>query len=280
MFPSTVDLSAGVLSYTAGNGVTNALTVSLSAGTYTIDDNGEPALTLGAGAAAAGCLNLDANTLTCPRSAISSWNVQLGDGDDTANLTAILEPTTIRGGTGSDTIVGGAGPDTFTWAPGDGSDVLDGGAGLDTLAFSTANINERFEIDPLPGNSFRLTRDVANIVMMVSNVESLNLQALGGDDSVLTHPLPLTSQMFDGGPQNTADSLTYDAGGVCTTQAPGSFQTRGGAAVTYTNFESVTLINQCTNPAVPALSGAMRILLVALLGLAGWRRARRLNSNR
>jgi Ca2+-binding RTX toxin-like protein len=275
VFPSTVDLSAGVLAYTAGNGSTNALTVSLAAGTYTIDDGGEPALTLGAGAAAAGCLNLDINTVTCPRSAISSWNVQLGDGDDTANLSAILEPTTIRGGTGNDNIVGGAGPDTFTWVPGDASDVLNGGGGLDTLAFSTANINEHFEIDALPGNSFRLTRDVANIVMTVSNVESLNLQALGGDDTVLTHPLPFTSQMIDGGPQNTADSLTYDAGGACTTQAPGSFQTRNAPAVTYTNFESVTLINQCANPAVPALSGAMRILLVALLALAGWRLARR-----
>jgi Ca2+-binding RTX toxin-like protein len=266
-FPATLDLSAGVLAYTAGNGTANALSVSFSSGSYTINDTGEPAITLGAGAVAAGCANLDAKTVTCPRSAVTSWNVQLGDQDDTANLSGVSEPTTIRGGTGNDTLVGGAGPDTFTWFPGDASDVLDGGPGSDTLAFSAANINEHFAINALSGNSFQLTRDVAAVNMMVSNVEALNLQALGGDDTVTTHPLALTSQTLDGGPESTADTLSYDAGGACATQGAGSFQTRGTGSVIYSNFETVSLLNQCPN--VPALGTGMRLLLVALLGISG-----------
>src|SRR5512139_4109554 len=101
---ATLDASAGVLTYTAASLAVNAVTVSLSAGSYTIDDPGEAAISLGAGALAAGCANVDANTVTCPQSAISAWNVQLADQADSANLGAILEPTTIRGGQGNDTL--------------------------------------------------------------------------------------------------------------------------------------------------------------------------------
>jgi hypothetical protein len=277
VFPAALDLSAGgVLGYTAGTGAVNALTVSLAAAMYTIDDTGEPAITLGAGAVAAGCVNLDANTVRCPRSPITSWNVQLGDQADTANLSGILEPTTIRGGTGNDSLIGGAGPDTFVWFPGDQSDVLDGGPGPDTLVFNGANINEHFAINTLPGNSFQVTRDVASINLTVSNVETLSLLTLGGDDTIATHPLPFTRQTIDGGDQNTADTLTYDAGGACTVQAPGLFQTVGAGLLTFANVESVSLLNQCANPpAVPALGPSTRVLLLALLGVAGLLSARR-----
>jgi Ca2+-binding RTX toxin-like protein len=273
-FPATLDIADRVLAYTAGTGATNALTVSFSFGSYTIDDPGEPAITLGPGAVAAGCVNVDASVARCPKSAVTLWNVQLGDHDDTANLSGVTEPTTIRGGTGNDTLVGGAGPDTFTWLPGDASDVLDGGPGFDTLAFSGANINEHFGINALPGNSFQLTRDVASINLTASNVEALNLQALGGDDTVATHPLPFTSQTIDGGPQTTADTLNYDAGGACTTQTSGAFQTAGAGLVTFTSFEGVALVNQCPM-AVPALGDAGRLLLVALFAILAWLGARR-----
>jgi hypothetical protein len=272
MFPATLDLSsAGVMGYTAGTGVKNALTVSRLSGTYIIDDTAEPAITLGSGAIAAGCANVDANTATCPRSAITSWNVQLGDQDDSANLSGVLEPTTISGGQGSDTLVGGAGQDTFLWAPGDQSDLLDGGPGVDTLAFSGANINEHFAVSAIPGG-FQLTRDVANVVVQASNVETLSLQTLGGDDVVSTVPLATTTQIIDGGAQNATDTVSFDAGGACTIQTPGSFETRGGQLVTFTSFETVSLLNQCPNPTpvVPMLGATTRALLVALLGIAGW----------
>ncbi|HUK63116.1 MAG TPA: hypothetical protein VLV15_07280, partial [Dongiaceae bacterium] len=242
---ATLDLASGGLTYTAATGAVNALTVSLSAGTYTIDDPGESAVTLSAGASAAGCASLDANTVTCPRAAISSWNVQLGDQNDTASLAAVLEPTTIRGGTGNDTITGGAGADNFLWNPGDASDFVDGGPGADTFSFTAANINESLAVSAIP-NGFQLTRDIANVVLQVVNVEALNMQALGGDDTVTTHPLANTSQTIDGGAQTASDTLNYDAGGVCTTQGTGSFQTLGAQPVTFTGFEAVNLQNECT----------------------------------
>src|SRR5262249_20593998 len=155
-FPATLDFVSGVLFYSAGSGDVNALSVSLASGIYTIDDTGTPAIQPTTNATAVGCANVDANTVTCPRSAISSWNVSLGDQADTANLAAVLEPTTIRGGTGNDTLTGGANADTFLWNPGDGSDFVDGGPGADSFSFTAANINENLGVSATP-NGFVLT---------------------------------------------------------------------------------------------------------------------------
>jgi Ca2+-binding RTX toxin-like protein len=271
--PATLDIASGVLSYTAGFGVPNALAVSLSASAYTIDDASEPAIALGSGAVAAGCFSLDLNTAVCPRSAIGSWNVSLGDQSDSANLSAVLEPITIRGGQGNDLLIGGANNDTFLWFPGDGSDTIEGGFGADVLAFTGANISENIGVNALP-SGFQVTRDVAAISLQVTGVEGLSLQLLGGDDTVTTRPLPFTSQTIDAGTQAGGDTLSYDGGGTaCTSQTPGSFQTGGNAPVTFTGFETVTLVGQCATP-VP-LPVTARVLMVALLGAAVTGRAGR-----
>ncbi|TAK77282.1 MAG: calcium-binding protein [Aquabacterium sp.] len=95
-----------------------------------------------------------------------------GDGNDAVN-----------GGRGNDTVLLGAGDDRFTWNPGDGSDVVEGQDGFDTMQFNGANIAEKIDI-AANGGRVRFTRDVANIVMDLNDVEAVRFQALGGADAI------------------------------------------------------------------------------------------------
>ncbi|HEY7427637.1 MAG TPA: calcium-binding protein [Gemmataceae bacterium] len=100
-----------------------------------------------------------------------------GDGNDT-----------IIGGRGSDVALMGAGDDVFVWNPGDGSDTVEGQDGHDTMQFNGANVAEKFDLSA-NGSRLRFTRDVANIVMDVNDVEQVNVTALGGADTVTVNNL-------------------------------------------------------------------------------------------
>jgi Ca2+-binding RTX toxin-like protein len=120
----------------------------------------------------------------------------------------------ITGGRGDDLALMGAGNDTFVWNPGDGSDVVEGQDGFDTMLFNGANVNERFDLSA-NGSRLRFTRDVGNIVMDTNEVEQVNLNALGGTDSVTVNDLTGTGvtnvnlNLADssGGPDGAADSV-------------------------------------------------------------------------
>jgi Ca2+-binding RTX toxin-like protein len=139
--------------------------------------------------------------------------VNMNGGDDTFSATgnlAALIGVTVDGGTGNDTILGGngndlllggdgndfidgnqgtdtallgAGDDVFQWDPGDGNDVVEGQAGTDTLLFNGSNIGEIVDI-AANGERVRLTRNVANIVMDLNDIETISVNALGGADIV------------------------------------------------------------------------------------------------
>ena len=94
----------------------------------------------------------------------------------------------IIGGRGNDFMVGGAGDDTFVWNPGDGSDVLEGGDGADHMLFNGANIDEKFVVSA-NGQRVLFTRDIANIVMDLNDVEVIDLNALGGSDMITVNDL-------------------------------------------------------------------------------------------
>ena len=94
----------------------------------------------------------------------------------------------IEGGRGNDEMFGGAGNDLFTWDPGDGSDMIEGQEGHDTLEFDGANIAERFDLSA-NGSRLRLSRDIGNVVMDVNGVEQVNLDPLGGADTVTVNDL-------------------------------------------------------------------------------------------
>jgi Ca2+-binding RTX toxin-like protein len=100
-----------------------------------------------------------------------------GDGDDF-----------INGGKGNDTALLGAGNDTFVWNPGDGSDTVEGQAGNDTLVFNGANINENMAISA-NGERATLTRDIGLVTMDMNGVETIDINARGGADTITANDL-------------------------------------------------------------------------------------------
>ena len=100
-----------------------------------------------------------------------------GDGNDT-----------VTGGRGNDMALLGNGNDTFVWNPGDGSDTVEGQAGTDTLVFNGANVNENIDISA-NGGRVRLARDVGNVVMDLNGVEHIQLNTLGGADTITVNDL-------------------------------------------------------------------------------------------
>lgn len=150
-------------------------------------------------------------------------NVNMGDGDDsftaTGNLASLISITvdggagndTINGGNGKDTLLGGAGNDNlsggdgndlvvggqgadtaslgagndvFRWDQGDGSDHVDGGAGSDEMLFNGFANAETFTLSAKVGGGSVLTRDLGNIVMDLTSIEKVTINALQGADNI------------------------------------------------------------------------------------------------
>jgi Ca2+-binding RTX toxin-like protein len=132
----------------------------------------------------------------------------------TGNLAALIQ-LTVDGGTGNDTLLGsngvdlllggdgldfidgqqgndvaflGAGDDVFQWDPGDGSDVVEGQDGNDSMLFNGSAANEIFQVSA-NGGRVLFTRNIANIVMDLSDVESIDLNMLGGTDTLTVNDL-------------------------------------------------------------------------------------------
>jgi Ca2+-binding RTX toxin-like protein len=104
-----------------------------------------------------------------------------GDGNDV--LIGSGGNDLIDGGRGNDVVFMGAGDDTFVWNPGDGSDTVDGQSGSDTMLFNGSNVNENINLSA-NGSRARLTRDVGNIVMDTNGLEQVDVNALGGADTI------------------------------------------------------------------------------------------------
>lgn len=104
-----------------------------------------------------------------------------GDGDDM--LLGGPGKDAVDGGRGSDTALLGGGSDSFTWDPGDGSDTVEGQGGKDVMNFDGSNASEKITVSA-NGSRVRLFRDVAAVTMDFASVETLNVRALGGSDTV------------------------------------------------------------------------------------------------
>jgi Ca2+-binding RTX toxin-like protein len=182
----------------------------------------------------------------------------------------------VNGGVGNDTALLGAGNDTFVWNPGDGSDTIEGQGGIDTLLFNGANINEKFDISA-NGGRVRFTRDVANIVMDMNDVETIDLKTFGGADTVTVGDLSKTDVSkvnidlgLNGAPDGSADTIVINATSgddVITINNVNGVVTVSGLATTVTiaNFDANDriVINGLGGDDVVEASGLTGMLLTA-----------------
>lgn len=89
----------------------------------------------------------------------------------------------VFGGRGDDLAYLGSGNDRFGWAPGDGNDTVEGQAGRDTQLFLGAGADENVTISNVRGR-VRFFRDVGNITMNLNDVEVLDTDLVGGNDTI------------------------------------------------------------------------------------------------
>jgi Ca2+-binding RTX toxin-like protein len=142
--------------------------------------------------------------------ALTTITMDGGDGDDT--VLGGNGPDLLVGGDGEDLVDGnqgldnasmGRGEDTFRWDPGDGNDVVEGQGGDDRLDFNGSGAGENVQVSA-NGSQARLTRNIANIVLDLADVELLAVSSLGGADNVVVDDLEGTD----------VDDVYVDLGGI------------------------------------------------------------------
>jgi Ca2+-binding RTX toxin-like protein len=166
----------------------------------------------------------DGVTATTLPAGVIKLTIDGGANDD--SLLGSQGADVLRGGDGDDFTLGdngddlaqmGANDDVFQWNPGDGNDTLEGQDGFDTMLFFGANINEDINIAP-NGGRVLFTRDIANVVMDMDDVEAIDFRALGGADNVTVADLNGTDVVNtgldlrgpNGGGDGAADTVTVN----------------------------------------------------------------------
>jgi Ca2+-binding RTX toxin-like protein len=187
----------------------------------------------------------------------------------------------FNGGDGNDVALMGAGDDTFVWNPGDDNDVLEGQAGFDTMLFNGANVAETIDISA-NGGRVVFSRNIANVVMDLNDVENITFNALGGADNIVVGDLSGTDvteiainlAAAGGGGDGAADTVTLQATGgddaiVVFGDASGIFVFGLGAVVRLVGFEAANdrlIINGLGGDDVVEASGLEAVILFAANG--------------
>jgi Ca2+-binding RTX toxin-like protein len=140
---ATVQKSGVAISYVAGAGETNSVTISLAGDRYTITDQTGVTIVDGGGCQAGG------SSASCPAAGVTRLDVQLGDQNDSAKILAATS-SSLEGGDGNDTLSGGDGGARLVGGP--GADTLTGGAGLDIADYSDRSNPLTITLDGQPGD--------------------------------------------------------------------------------------------------------------------------------
>ena len=143
----------------------------------------------------------DAVTISDKNGAFTTQETtRLNGGPGNDKLTGGAGAETLAGGPGTDIAAGGGGSDVFLWNPGDGSDKVDGAGGTDALSVNGTAGNDTVQVNP---NAARILVSGAGAVLDVGTVESLDVNTLGGDDTISAGAVAaLTALDFDGGDGN------------------------------------------------------------------------------
>src|SRR4029078_4595325 len=91
---------------------------------------------------------------------------------------------TFAGDNGPDTILAGGGADLFIWRNGDGTDTVDGGAGTDTQQLLMSDTDgDVATLTAAGANAVFARTNLVAFQVTTSNVETVDFQGQGGDDS-------------------------------------------------------------------------------------------------
>ena len=242
----------GVADDVTVNGTAGQDSVSIVSSGSSVFVNGLPAQTIVSGMDA-GLDTLTVNGLggddVINASGVQAGQIKLaingGDGNDRIGGSA--GDDLVVGGRGNDVAFLSGGADTFVWNPGDGSDTVDGQAGIDTLLFNGSNVSEKIEISA-NGSRARLTRDVANITMDLNSMETIDVNGLGGADTLTVDDLTgtgvknvnidLASPPGSGAGDGQADTIVINA----TNSADTIFVSSSGGVITVSGLAATVTI--------------------------------------
>src|SRR5262249_13436303 len=106
-------------------------------------------------------------------------------------------------GSGNDQVIGRGGDATIVWSTGDGNAQVDGGTGSSQLIVNGSEGPDTVTVGP---NGSGATVQVASgptSTLTVANLQTINVNTLGGRDNLTVTPLASTSINIDGGPPVT-----------------------------------------------------------------------------
>ncbi len=164
---STAAVSGGVLTFSAGAGQRNNVTVTrfVDAGVpkYRITDpysTGATAQQSGSRIRpGAGCTRVNDTTVKCPAAGITRIVLNGGDQNDSLNADTITIPVTLDGGAGLDALTGGTAGDLLIG--GTAADAFTAGTGNDTISARNEDVDTSFSCGENAGDSDTVNADLS-----------------------------------------------------------------------------------------------------------------------